>query len=203
MNSSPKYANEIERLMRDPDSMRAEAEQMRRSGGQGHYDPNQPRVPAGDPKGGQFASKGHRGGDSGRDARVAQASRGGTQFAELGQGRPGGDGLRPFNGQLGDISAAQNEASRENFLRAETDHYTSGRGNLFEVGAGGGPGNGGRFIFVSPAGNPRASGMQIVLSSTFYAHDRLTGAYATIRATPQRPIEIQEIDGEMFIGSFR
>jgi hypothetical protein len=131
-----------------------------------------------------------------------RAPRGGTQFVELGQGRPGGDGLRPFNGQLGDISAAQNEASRESFLRAETDHYTSGRGNLFEVGAGG-PGNGGRFIFVMPAGTARASGMQIVLYSTFYAHDRLTGAYVTIRATPQRPIEIQEIEGEMFIGSYR
>jgi hypothetical protein len=43
-------------------------------------------------------------------------SRGGTQFAELGQGRPGATGLQPFNGQLGDISAAQNEASRENFF---------------------------------------------------------------------------------------
>ncbi len=139
---SPEVAAEIARLMRDPDSMRAEAEQMRRSGGGGHYDPNQPRVPAGDPKGGQFASKGYRGRDSGRDAGLTRASRGGTQFAELGQGRPGATGLQPFNGQLGDISAAQNEASRENFLRAETDHYTGGRGNLFEVGAGG-PGNGG------------------------------------------------------------
>jgi len=40
MNSSPKFANEIARLMRDPDSMRAEAEHIRRSGGRGHYDPN-------------------------------------------------------------------------------------------------------------------------------------------------------------------
>jgi hypothetical protein len=58
---SPEVAAEIARLMRDPDSMRAEAEQMRRSGGGGHYDPNQPRVPSGNPKGGQFASKGYRG----------------------------------------------------------------------------------------------------------------------------------------------
>ena len=47
---------------------------MRRSGGGGHYDPNQPRVPAGDSRGGQFASKGYRGGDSGRDAGVTRAS---------------------------------------------------------------------------------------------------------------------------------
>ena len=33
MNSSPKFTNEIERLMRDPDSMRAEAEQMRQLDG--------------------------------------------------------------------------------------------------------------------------------------------------------------------------
>ena len=43
----PEVAAEIARLMRDPDSMRAEAEHMRRSGGGGHYDPNQPRVPGG------------------------------------------------------------------------------------------------------------------------------------------------------------
>ena len=41
---SPEVAAEIARLMRDPDSMRAEAEHMRRSGGAGHYDPNQPRA---------------------------------------------------------------------------------------------------------------------------------------------------------------
>ena len=187
MSFSPKIADEIARLMRDPDALRSE--RGPRPGGGGHYDPNQPRVPAGDPRGGQFASKGYRGGESDRDARATRASFEGAQFAELGQGRPGSAGLSPFNGQLGDISTAQNETSREAFLRAETDHYTSGRGNLFEVGAGG-PGNGGRFIFVVPAGTPRASGMQIVLYSTFYAHDRLTGAYATIRATPQRPIEI-------------
>jgi len=68
MSPSPKFANEIQRLMRDPDALRDEAEHMRRSGGGGHYDPNQPRVPAGDPRGGLFASGGNRGGDSGRDA---------------------------------------------------------------------------------------------------------------------------------------
>jgi hypothetical protein len=199
---SPEVAAEIARLMRDPDSMRAEAEQMRRTGGGGHYDPNQPRVPAGDPKGGQFSSKGYRGGDLGRDAGVTRASLQGTRFAQLGQGNPGDGTLRPFNGQLGDISAAQHEASRESFLRAETDYSTNDRGNLIELGAGG-PRNGGRFIFIVPGGDPRVSGMRIVVFSTTYAHDRVTGTYATIRATPQRPIEIEEIDGEVFIGSYR
>ena len=60
---------------------------MRRSGGGGHYDPNQPRVPAGDSRGGQFASKGYRGGDSGREAGVTRASLDGAQFAELGSGK--------------------------------------------------------------------------------------------------------------------
>jgi len=68
MRPSPKIANEIARLMRDPDALRSERESMQRPGGRGHYDPDQPRVPAGDPKGGQFASKGYRGADSGRGA---------------------------------------------------------------------------------------------------------------------------------------
>jgi len=137
-----------------------------------------------------------------------RASFDGAQFAELGQGRPSGT-QRPFNGQLGDISAAQNEVSREGFLRAETDVFTNRRGNWFEAGAGG-PGNHGRFVFVATGGarpgtDPESTqrGMQMIVSSTTYAHDRLTGAYATIRATPERPIEILEIDGELFIGSYR
>jgi hypothetical protein len=47
---------EIAYLMRTPGAL---SEGMQRPGGRGHYDPNQPRVPAGDPKGGQFASKGY------------------------------------------------------------------------------------------------------------------------------------------------
>jgi hypothetical protein len=95
-NISPEVAAEIDRLMRDPDALRSEpspevaaeiaylmrtpgalSDGMQRPGGRGHYDPNQPRVPAGDPKGGQFASKGYRGGDFGRDAGGVRASRGG------------------------------------------------------------------------------------------------------------------------------
>jgi hypothetical protein len=64
----PDVDAEIARLMRDPDALRHERGDMQRGGGRGHYDPNRPRVPAGDPKGGQFASKGYRGGDAGRDA---------------------------------------------------------------------------------------------------------------------------------------
>jgi hypothetical protein len=64
-NISPEVAAEIAYLMRTPGAL---SEGMQRPGGRGHYDPNQPRVPAGDPKGGQFASKGYRGGGLGRDA---------------------------------------------------------------------------------------------------------------------------------------
>ena len=47
-------ANEIARLMRDPDALRHERERMPPSGRRGHYDPNQPRVPAGNSDGGQW-----------------------------------------------------------------------------------------------------------------------------------------------------
>jgi hypothetical protein len=53
MKLSPGVAAEIARLMRDPDSMRDEWERIKRSGRRGHYDPNQPRAPAGNPNGGQ------------------------------------------------------------------------------------------------------------------------------------------------------
>jgi hypothetical protein len=46
--------NEIARLMRDPDALRHEREGMPLSGRRGHYDPNQPRVPAGRSGGGQW-----------------------------------------------------------------------------------------------------------------------------------------------------
>jgi hypothetical protein len=53
MKLPSEFANEIARLMRDPDALR---------GRHGHYDPNQPRVPAGNPKGGQWTDKGSGGG---------------------------------------------------------------------------------------------------------------------------------------------
>jgi hypothetical protein len=58
MSPSPQIANEIERLLRDPDALRPEWERMQRERG---YDPQQPRVPAGDAKGGQWTSKGGSG----------------------------------------------------------------------------------------------------------------------------------------------
>jgi hypothetical protein len=54
MSPSPRFANEIARLMRDPDALRPEWERMQREHG---YDPQQPRVPAGNAKGGQWTSK--------------------------------------------------------------------------------------------------------------------------------------------------
>lgn len=54
MSPSPQFASEIARLMRDPDALRDEWERMQRSGRRGHYDPDQPRVPAGHSDGGQW-----------------------------------------------------------------------------------------------------------------------------------------------------
>ena len=45
-------ANEIARLMRDPDALRHERTPS--FGRRGHYDPNQPRRPAGNSDGGQW-----------------------------------------------------------------------------------------------------------------------------------------------------
>jgi hypothetical protein len=204
---SSKISEEIARLMRDPDALRSERGQMQPSDGRGHHNPNQPRVPAGNSKGGQWSAGGYRGGHSESDARVTQASLDGAQFAELGQGRPGGAALQPFNGLFGDIRAAQHRSSRLGFIRAERDRRTNPRTQVrsFEAGAGG-PDNSGRFVFVATEGLGAAQidgGMQFVVSSTTYAYDRLTGTYATIRATPERPIEILENGGEVFIGSFR
>ena len=58
MKISPRAASEIARLMRDPNALRHERELMPRHGGRGHYDPNQPRLPAGHPDGGQWTSTG-------------------------------------------------------------------------------------------------------------------------------------------------
>jgi hypothetical protein len=58
MRLPSEVANEIARLMRDPDALRHERGHLPRFDRRGHYDPNQPRVPAGNPKGGQWADKG-------------------------------------------------------------------------------------------------------------------------------------------------
>jgi hypothetical protein len=53
MKLPSEFAQEIARLMRDPDALRHE-----RLGRRGHYDPNQPRVPAGHSDGGQWTRAG-------------------------------------------------------------------------------------------------------------------------------------------------
>ena len=193
MSFSPKIANEIARLMRDPDALRSEREGMQRPGGRGHYDPNQPRVPAGDPRGGQFASKRYRGGDSGRDAGVMRASLDGTQFAELGSGNPR-DAFaqaQPFNGLFGEISTQESLISQNIFRQLERDHDFNPRSPVtgFEAGP---------FEFLSMhefAYLPLPEGHRWTLTATTYARDNDTGAYVTIRATVARPVVIQEING--------
>lgn len=63
MKISPEVANEIARLMRDPDALRHERERMPSSGRSGHYDPNQPRVPVGQSGGGQWTDTGRSAGE--------------------------------------------------------------------------------------------------------------------------------------------
>ena len=181
---SPEVAAEIARLMRDPDSMRAEAEHMRRSGGGGHYDPNQPRVPAGDPRGGQFSSKGHRGGSSGRDADMTRASLDGAQFAQLGPGAAHAQPL-PFDHELGFMSPAQNSDGRAAFVQ-EDNNPQRDRRNDFRT-------DNGRFRFLSMGPFARETipgGARWVISSTTYAYDSVARAYVIISATPARPIMI-------------
>ena len=166
---------------------------MQRPGGGGHYDPNQPRVPAGDPRGGQFASKGYRGGDSGRDAGVMRASLDGTQFAELGQGNRG-DAREPFEGQFGYIDAGQYLASEIAFEQIDSDRRRrKDESYNFQTGRY-------RFLSTGPyAREPIPGGTRWVISSTTYAHDNTTGAYATISATPARPIVIQFHYGKLVV----
>ena len=180
MRSSSKIENEIARLMRTPGALRAEADEMRRSSGRGHYDPNQPRVPAGDPKGGQFASKGYRGGDSGRDARNPRDA-----FARA----------QPFDGLFGEISVRESLISQNIFFQLERDHNVNPRSPVtgFEAG---------RFQFLSQhefAYLPLAEGhRRWTLTATTYGRDgnaRNALAYVTIRATPERPVVIHEING--------
>lgn len=180
---SPEVAAEIARLMRDPDSMRAEAEHMRRSIGGGHYDPNQPRVPAGDPKGGQFASKDYRGGGLGREASVMRGSHA-AQVAQLGPGAAHAQPL-PFDQELGFMSPAQNRDGRIGFTQADTDPRRDRRNDFQSDDS--------RYRFLSMGPVARETipgGARWVISSTTYAYDRDAGAYVIISATPARPIII-------------
>ena len=196
MSPSPKFANEIARLMRDPDALRSERGQ--RPDGHGHYDTNQPRVPAGNSKGGQWSAGGYRGGHSDRDAAVTRASLDAAQLAQFGSGNPGDAyaQIQPFDGLLGDIDAGEHLNSQSGFVQTENDPRRNRRMQDFEAGFRQ------RFRFVSqgPAASERIpGGTQWVVTSTTYAHDRETSAYATTRATPARPMVVIDFHGKLFI----
>jgi hypothetical protein len=186
MSPSPKFANEIQRLMRDPDALRSERDGKQRPGGHGHY--NQPRVPAGNSKGGQFASEGYRGGDSSRDARVALASLDAAQLAQLGQGNPRDAyaQAQPFGGVFGDVDAGEH-------LNSRRDYYQFIQNNPQAQ-----PLTFGRFVIVptqptSPVQLP--NGFQFTFTSTAYGYDPDTGAFVTIRATSARPVVVRKVGG--------
>jgi len=73
MRLPSEVANEIARLMRDPDALRHERGRMSPSGRRGHYDPKQPRVPAGHSDGGRWTDGDGRNDDS-NDVRSADPS---------------------------------------------------------------------------------------------------------------------------------
>jgi hypothetical protein len=191
-NEIARINNEIARLMRDPNA--------RRSGERDHYDPNQPRVPAGNSKGGQWTSGGYRGGASDRDASVRLASLDGAQLAQVGQGSPRDAyaQAQPFNGQLGEISTAQHLTSQNGFIRTDRDPRRNRTMQDLET-------SDGRYRFVSQgpgAREPIPGGTRWIITSTTYAYDRASGAYATISATPARPMIITDSYGKLFIRPF-
>ena len=64
MSFSPRVAAEIARVMRDPNALHHERDSVPSSGRRGgHYDPNQPRVAAGQSGGGQWADTGRSAGE--------------------------------------------------------------------------------------------------------------------------------------------
>jgi hypothetical protein len=73
---------EIARLMRDPDALRHERGRMPLPGRRGHYNPNQPRVPAGNSNGGQWTDT------DGDTATSGQNDSERPQLAQFSPGRP-------------------------------------------------------------------------------------------------------------------
>jgi len=189
MSFSPKVAAEIARVMRDPDALRSGGG----PGGRGHYDPNQPRVPAGDPRGGQFAPKGYRGGESDHDARVTPAALDGAQLAQLGPGAAHAQPL-PFDDELGFMSVAQHRAGQAAFAQEDKNPQRNRRYDFQS--------DDGRYRFLSmgPFAHEKIpGGDRWVISSTTYAYDRIAGAYAIISATPARPIVITSSNNRLSI----
>jgi hypothetical protein len=84
----PEVANEIARLMRDPDALRHEWDYMQRLSRRGHYDPNQPRVPAGHSDGGQWTTTGGRPASSAHDRAPIDQGWEGPSLADIAAGQP-------------------------------------------------------------------------------------------------------------------
>jgi hypothetical protein len=123
-----------------------------------------------------------------------RASRGGTQFAELGSGNPGNTNpqVQPFRGLFGEISTQESLATQSIFIRLDRDHNYNPRSPVRAFQAG-------QFEFVSmhefaylPLPN---DGARWTLTALTYGYDPETGAYVTIRATVERPVVIQDIGG--------
>jgi hypothetical protein len=93
---------------------------------------------------------------------------------------------------FGEISTQESLVSQNIFLRLDRDHNFNPRSPVRGFQAG-------RFLFLSmhefaylPLPN---DGGRFTLTATTYGYDKDTGAYVTIRATVERPVVIQDIDG--------
>lgn len=128
-----------------------------------------------------------------------------VQLAQLGPGNPAGPAQpAPFNELFGDINAAQHLTSQNGFIQTDRDPRRNRRMQDFQVGIGRQYPRG-RFQFLSTgpfAQDNIPGGIQRVLSSTTYAYDDATGAYATISATPARPMVVIESNGRLFVRPF-
>ena len=126
---------------------------------------------------------------------------GAAQLAQLGSGNPAGPSVEPapFNGEFGNINAAQHLTSQNGFIQTERAHPRSERTQDLFVTADR------RYRFVTPIpATPEQipGGTRWIISATTYAYDRTTGAYATIPATPARPMLVTDSNGRLSVRPF-
>jgi hypothetical protein len=127
--------------------------------------------------------------DALRSERGGMRGGGGRDHYDPNQPRGAYVQAQPFDGQLGDIGAGQHLTSQSTFNRIDRDRRRrrDPRDNFESYD--------GRYRFLSTgpyASEPIPGGRRWVISSPTYAYDNTTGAYATISATPARPIIIDD-----------
>lgn len=193
MAHSPRVLAEIQRLMRDPDALRSERRVSVR-----RFDPQQPRVPAGHPHGGRWIDISHpQGSPHSNRAAIVQAALASWRLVQAGTIPSTGQGLGaasvptlPFGGLLGAISTNETLTSQHGFYETLRDIRTNPqkKGRPFYAG---------RYVFLStgPIDERKfPGGFEVRVTSTTYGFDPGTEAYVTIRASPDKPVTIHELD---------